>query len=137
DTFVWEPSTGVTGDATTGWTFSPAETTTYTLTASQTGGAECATTTTVEIIVNPLPTAITVVGDEEACVDSIAALSVEGNIVSGTAVFGTGTTAPGTTTWPNPLSAFYGGTKPQILSTASELSDQGLVAGSEITAVTF
>src|SRR5690606_18047648 len=122
DTFVWEPATGVTGDATTGWSFSPAETTTYTLTASQTSGAMCATTTTLDIIINPLPTAITVVGDEQACVDSISTLTVEGNIVNGTAIFGEGTTAPAATTWPNPLSAFYGGAKHQMLYTASELS---------------
>jgi hypothetical protein len=137
DTFVWEPSTGVTGDATTGWSFSPAETTTYTLTVSQTEGASCATTTTLVINVNPLPTAITVVGNEDACVDSIAALTVAGNIVNGTAIFGEGTTAPGTTSWPNPFSKFYGGTKHQMLFTAAELEAQGLVQGSEITAVTF
>src|SRR5690606_21080161 len=115
DTFVWEPSTGVTGDETTGWTFSPAETTTYTLTASQTEGAMCTTTATVEIIINPLPTAITVVGDEQACVDSISALTVAGNIVDGTAIFGEGTTAPGNTSWPNPFSKWWGGTKHQML----------------------
>src|SRR5690606_25585046 len=135
DTFVWEPATGVTGDETIGWTFSPAETTTYTLTASQTSGAECATTVTLDIIINPLPTAITVVGDEQACVDSISALTVAGNIVDGTAIFGEGTTAPGNTSWPNPFSKWWGGTKHQMLFTADELAALGLVQGSEITEV--
>src|SRR5690606_32897242 len=29
DTYVWEPSTGVSGNVTTGWIFNPSETTTY------------------------------------------------------------------------------------------------------------
>jgi hypothetical protein len=138
DTYVWEPSTGVSGNENTGWTFNPTVTTTYTLTASQTSGAECVATTSFTVLVNPLPTAITAVAStEEACDNSIVELSVTGNIVADTAVFGTGTTAPGTTAWPNPFSAWYGGAKHQMLFTVSELSGQGLTAGSEITAVTF
>jgi len=35
ETFVWTPSTGVSGNAVSGWTFNPTTTTNYTLTASQ------------------------------------------------------------------------------------------------------
>src|SRR5690606_17895378 len=138
DTFVWQPSTEVSGDETNGWTFNPTETTTYTLTASQSEGAECMTTLTLEVIVNPLPVAITTAASQdEICQNETIELSVTGNIHSGTAVFGEGTTAPGGTSWPNPFSKWYGGTKHQMLFTTDELTAQGLIAGSEITAVTF
>jgi hypothetical protein len=39
---VWSPTTGVSGNVGSGWTFNPPTTTTYTLTASETGGANCA-----------------------------------------------------------------------------------------------
>src|SRR5690606_7481450 len=44
---------------------------------------------------------------------------------------------PSTTEWPNPFSAWYGGTKHQMLFKVDEITAQGLVAGSEITAVSF
>ncbi len=138
DTFEWTPSLGVSGDATTGWSFDPTETTTYVLTASQSAGAGCVTTFEVQVNVNPLPTVITVVASEtEVCDDTIVALSVTGNINNGIAILGNGTTAPGATAWPNPLSTWFGGTKHQMLYTAAELSAQGMMAGSEISAVTF
>src|SRR5690554_7824518 len=38
DTFVWTPSTGVSGDAVNGWTFTTPQEQAYTLSASQSGG---------------------------------------------------------------------------------------------------
>src|SRR5690606_24637610 len=38
DTFVWTPSTGVSGDAVNGWTFSTTDETEYVLSASQSNG---------------------------------------------------------------------------------------------------
>lgn len=55
DSYVWSPTTGITGNETTGWIFNPATTTTYTLTVSQTGGQLCATTVTLPITVNVTP----------------------------------------------------------------------------------
>ena len=55
DSYVWSPTTGITGNETTGWIFNPAVTTSYTLTASQTGGQLCATTITVPVTVNATP----------------------------------------------------------------------------------
>src|SRR5690606_32697859 len=54
DTYAWNPTTGVTGDATNGWTFNPTETTTYTLTASQSAGT-CATSVDFVVNVNEAP----------------------------------------------------------------------------------
>src|SRR5690606_18933504 len=114
------------------------ETTTYTLTVSQSEGTLCATSVNLEVVVNPLPVAITTHASEtEICQNETIELSITGNIHSGTAVFGEDTTAPGGTSWPNPFSKWWGGTKHQLLFTADELMAQGLIAGSEITAVTF
>lgn len=49
---------------------------------------------------------------------------------------GYGTTSMGATSYPNPLSANYGGTKTQMLFLASELQNQGLLAGN-ITSIAF
>ncbi|MNS30024.1 PKD domain protein [compost metagenome] len=49
---------------------------------------------------------------------------------------GAGTSSMGTTSYPNPLSAYYGGTKHQMLFLASELQAQGLLAGN-ITSIAF
>lgn len=55
---------------------------------------------------------------------------------AGTVRIGSGTASMGTTSYPNPLSAYYGGTKHQLLFLASELAAQGLLAGN-ITAISF
>jgi trimeric autotransporter adhesin len=52
DTYAWLPASGVTGDEFTGWTFNPTVSTTYTLTATQSGGLLCAATATVAVTVN-------------------------------------------------------------------------------------
>ncbi len=57
-------------------------------------------------------------------------------ITSGTVRVGAGTTSQGTTSYPNPLSAYHGGSKHQMLFLASELTAQGLSAG-DITAISF
>ena len=59
DSYVWSPTTGITGNETTGWIFNPEVTTSYTLTASQTGGQLCATTITVPVTVNLTPLSVT------------------------------------------------------------------------------
>jgi hypothetical protein len=56
--------------------------------------------------------------------------------ITGAAVLGTGTSSTGTTSYPNPLSAYYGGTKHQLLFLASELISQGLAPGN-ITSISF
>ncbi len=131
--FVWTPNTGVSGNQTTGWVFNPTVTTTYTLNATQSGGALCAATATVVVTVNPIPTVNVLPATGSICAGSIQALNVE----QATATFGTGTTVLGATAFPNSLSAYYGGVKHQILYTAAELSAQGLAAGSKISALTF
>src|SRR5690554_4588520 len=141
DTFVWTPSTGVTGDATTGWTFNPTTTTTYTLTASQSSGAGCITTLEFEVIINPNPAPIED-STETTCVDSILALSPNGGLVTIEETIGTETnlsTANTTTAdlGPNPLQTYYGNTKQQWIYTADELTNIGFVSGSTINSITL
>ncbi|MCW4470750.1 GEVED domain-containing protein [Flavobacterium sp. MFBS3-15] len=66
DTFEWSPLAGVSGNATTGFTFSPAATTTYTLTASNTVSG-CVTTTTFTVNVNVLPSALVLPDAASVC----------------------------------------------------------------------
>ena len=59
DTYVWSPSTGISGSAASGYTFNPSITTTYTLNASQSAGL-CANAVTHVVTVNALPDAFTI-----------------------------------------------------------------------------
>lgn len=79
NTYVWTPSTGVSGNSTTGWTFNPTATTTYTLTASQSGGSLCATTATFTANVNALPSDITITpANAAACVGIVLPMTATG-----------------------------------------------------------
>lgn len=77
DTYTWSPSTGVTGTESTGFIFSPAETTVYTVTALNSAEG-CVTTTTVTVNVSELPTTLTVTGSGAICAggDAIALSAV-------------------------------------------------------------
>ncbi|OYQ47197.1 beta strand repeat-containing protein, partial [Flavobacterium aurantiibacter] len=59
DTYVWSPDTNRTGDAVNGWQFSPATTTTYTLTASNSVSGCQAVTTLVVNVQDPTISSIT------------------------------------------------------------------------------
>jgi trimeric autotransporter adhesin len=79
NTYVWSPATGVTGNSSTGWIFNPTATTTYTLTASQSAGSQCANTTTFTVNVNDLPTAITITpANPSACVGVVLPMTATG-----------------------------------------------------------
>ena len=134
DTYEWSPAEGVTGDEVSGWFFNPTVTTTYTLTASQSSGALCNAVSMVEVMVNSLPIVPTFPDSIEICVGSTTELIA--GVDSGTNLtIGTGTTSLGATTYPNPLSAWYGGVKTQMIYTVEELIELGLNSGAEITSV--
>ncbi|MCO6146486.1 T9SS type A sorting domain-containing protein [Flavobacterium sp. NRK1] len=139
DTYVWTPSAGVTGTAATGWVFNPTTSTTYTLQASQSSGALCnAEPVVVNVGVNLQPSAaITITPATSVCQESTQPLTLTNAVGALSAAIGNGTTAPGTTSYPNPFSAYYGGTKTQILFTAEELNAQGLMPGSTISTLSF
>jgi hypothetical protein len=82
DTFVWSPATGVSGNSTTGWTFNPTATTTYTLTASQSAGI-CENIATFTVNVNAVPSAITFTpASPSVCVDDVLTLTAAGGVFS-------------------------------------------------------
>ena len=83
DTYVWAPIEGVSGNAVTGWTFDTNVTTEYILHASQSTGTMCsADPVKLNIIVNPLPTAIITTPDITVCPGSIHVMSASGGIVT-------------------------------------------------------
>jgi hypothetical protein len=55
DNFTWSPSVGVNGTSASGYNFTSSASGVYTLTAVQTSGLLCATTSTVTLTVNPNP----------------------------------------------------------------------------------
>ena len=76
DVYTWSPSLGVSGNSSTGWTFNPTSTTTYTLTASQSAGS-CINTVAFTVNVNSIPTAITIdPAVPTVCVNSVQSLFV-------------------------------------------------------------
>ncbi|KAF2517505.1 T9SS type A sorting domain-containing protein [Flavobacterium salilacus subsp. salilacus] len=118
-------------------TVTPAETTTYTVTATD-AVSGCVAVGTVTVTVNALPAGVSFNPATVAvCEGGIEALTVNGGQIIEDAVLGTGTTAPSTTEHPNPFSAWFGGHKTQMMFTASELEAQGMIPGAEITSLSF
>jgi hypothetical protein len=140
DTYVWSPSTGVSGNAGSGWTFTSSATTAYTLTATNTTSG-CSNTATVNVTVNTTPPAITVTPDAPSvCAGSVQQLTVSGvptspTVVSGTGAATSGTNATNATLGPNPFQAYYGGTKQQWIYTAAELTALGFIPNTQISAI--
>ncbi|MCC7520764.1 MAG: T9SS type A sorting domain-containing protein [Flavobacteriaceae bacterium] len=80
DTYSWIPTTGVSGDAASGWVFNPTVTTSYVLNASNSVSG-CNTTVNGLITVDPLPSALVITPSPlEVCVDAIATLNVTGGL---------------------------------------------------------
>ncbi|WP_448606436.1 Ig-like domain-containing protein [Paenimyroides ceti] len=75
--YIWEPSTGVTGSAATGWIFNPAETTNYRLIAKQNQGSFCRTVKNVKVQVNPLVTFTPLQSDYVVCKDDVLELAYQ------------------------------------------------------------
>ena len=133
--YVWSPATGVTGDANTGWTFNPTISTSYTLTATQTAGSQCTAVATLNVSVNPLPTAITVSPSPAiVCENTILPLVVSGGTVGVAGKIGSGIAANTTST---PFKGNWGASKSQALYTAAELSALGLQAGQKVNSIGY
>lgn len=81
DTYTWSPTTGVTGDATSGWSFNPTATTSYMLTASNSSG--CSNTISKSITVNSAPSAITLtpVATTGVCLGDVKSIVASGGNV--------------------------------------------------------
>lgn len=136
NTYVWSPSTGVTGNETTGWVFNPSISTNYTLTAVQTSGNLCSTTTAYAVTVNPRPSVLSIAPTSASiCPDTIQSLEISGGTTTGVSgKVGTGTA---TNTISTPFKGYYGGSKSQALYTAAELTSLGMTAGQKISSIGF
>ncbi len=134
DSYVWSPSTGVSGDPQTGWIFTPNRNQTYTLTARQSTGLNCTVVKQVRVLGKTVPTAAYIPENtlDAVCRTAIIPLEVaiddeEQNINEvqvGQDV---------STTFNNNLSAFNNNrnrVQVQLLFTAAELRNWGLERGS-------
>ena len=90
NSFVWNPSVGVTGSALVGWTFNPttAGTLTYILTATQASGLFLSNTATYTITVYDKPSPIVFAPSTISACDGVpTALTSSGGIISGALIF--------------------------------------------------
>lgn len=130
DTYSWSNAATVSGNETTGWTFSPTTTTTYTLTAT---GGGCSTTATVVVTPTALPVVTATAAPSSICVGASSTLTALTSVVSaGSATIGAGATT--SATYSNPFYSAWSNNHTQHLITAAELTAMGLRAGN-ITSV--
>jgi hypothetical protein len=137
NSFIWNPATSVAGNETAGWTFNPAATTSYTLTASNSGSG-CINTATITVTVNPLPVISSVTASSGTiCQGSSVTLTAASTFpIGGPAIIGTATTLTGTTAQPTAFCNRWPNYWSQTIYTAAELSAAGLVAGN-ITSMAY
>jgi hypothetical protein len=137
DSYVWTSAGSVSGNETTGWTFNPSATTTYTLTAnnSTTG---CSNVTTLVVNVNPLPVISSVTPTvNPICEGSSTVITTTSmGAASGNAIIGTASTLTGATAQPTAFCNRWPNYWSQTIFTAAELTAAGLVAGN-ITALSY
>jgi hypothetical protein len=133
DTYVWSPSTGVTGNAVSGWVFNPSTTTTYLLTASQSAATLCQTSAAVVVTVNPNPVVNALTANATICEGTSATLNAS---TDGTAAIGTATTLTTATTQPTAFCNRWDQYWNQTIFTAAELQAAGLKAGN-ITSIAY
>ena len=134
DTFVWTPSTGVTGDAVTGWTFATTQEQDYVLTATQSTGI-CKVEKTVRVFAgqNPVPNAA-LASTYDLCKNQIQELKALEPIPANASVgTGTGTTVATSVVSAYVQSAVY--SKQQYIYSASELIAQGVTTAGYINSL--
>ena len=67
DTYTWTPSSGVSGSAATGFTFSPSVATSYVLNASQSSGQQCVNSANLSVTLDPLTAGTVTSSKTEFC----------------------------------------------------------------------
>jgi len=136
DTFIWTPSTGVSGDEVNGWTFNTNQEQKYTLTASQSNGiCEQIKTVLVTAGIKPEPnTNLATV--HNVCKNTVTELNVLESLPNSATIGNlTTTTAP-----TSEVSAFVQSSahsKQQYIYSAAELQTQGLTTAGYITELAF
>ncbi len=138
DTYTWSPSsTGITGNATTGWIFNPASTTTYTLNVSQTAGT-CTNSAPVSITVKPLPAAVVLTASNATpCQNDVVTLNASSS-TTGSAIVGT-STGPGAAANTPYRQAVNAGnqSRVQYLITKAELNAAGINEAANLNSLGF
>jgi len=136
DTFVWTPSTGVSGDEVNGWTFNTNQEQEYTLVASQSNGI-CEHVKTVLVTSGikpePNPNLATV---HDVCKNTVTELNVLEDVLSTITIGNLATTTAPT----SEVSAFVQSaefSKQQYIYSAAELLAQGLTTAGYITELAF
>src|SRR5690554_2431498 len=136
DTFVWTPSTGVSGDAVNGWTFTAPVEQEYTLSASQSSGI-CEHIKTVLVFSGVEPEANPNLATlHDVCANDITELNVLEEL-PGNVTFGMQTTATSAT---SEVSAFVQSeiySKQQYIYSANELIALGVDGAGFITGLDF
>ena len=131
--YSWSNAATVSGNETTGWSFNPSTSTTYTVTAS---GGLCSTTANVVVTTTALPVLTATAVPAAVCVGASSAITVLTPVIgAGTGAFDTGaltSTGTGASMFPGA----WGGAKSQYIIKASELTAQGFVAGN-LTSLAF
>ncbi|MFN7015288.1 MAG: hypothetical protein ACK4ON_13565, partial [Bacteroidia bacterium] len=137
DSYVWSPATNVTGDAVNGWVFNPSTTTAYTLTASQSSGSLCQTTTNLTVNVNSNPTVNASATNETICEGySTTLTAVTETTAPGNVTIGTATTLTSATNQPTAFCNRWAQYWNQTIFTAAELQAAGLKPGN-INSITY
>jgi hypothetical protein len=134
DTYTWSPAVGVTGNVTSGFTFSATTSGVYTLTASQSAGS-CSRTATFNLTVNPAPSAFTLAASSPSvCEGDVVSLVATGGLLNQTLLNETFT---GSTTLPSSLTAVVGaGDTIAVVNavTAGGTANQLVITGNSQTA---
>lgn len=124
----------------------PGATTTYNVTATDASGGVndgCVNSAAVTVTVHPVPGAVTITpASATICSGDVQMLTASGGEISGTITLGSAqSTSVGSssssTLGPNPMQNYYGGSKQQMIYTASELVTAGIFAGSSIGSVSI
>ena len=137
DTYTWTPATGVTGNATSGWTFNPSSTTPYTLNVSQSAGI-CVNSAPVSITVNPMPGAVILSPSSSTiCQDQIVTLNAS-LASTGSAIVGTSTGAGAAANSPyRQGAALANQSRVQYLITKAELNTAGINGAANLNSLGF
>ena len=136
--FVWSPSTGVTGNESTGWIFNPTQTTSYTLTATQSSGQLCGNSVVLPVTVNLTPPVAATASVTTICEGTAATLTATSlGIAPGvSANSGSGTSFTSSIGYPTFFGNYWYEDWSQMVYTAAELQAMGLGAGN-ITSLQF
>jgi hypothetical protein len=117
--YIWTPTNDLSNPTEDTVTANPSSTTLYTINALDTAG--CATSTTVNLVVNPVPIIAATANPAIVCAGTPSQLDINNGTPPLLFTVGTGTQVNTTTTYPAPFGNWWTGDRNQQLYLASEL----------------